>query len=215
MKGASRSSGLSRSTVHYYLNKGDSKKKDKFGKYINSAFVVTFLGGIFISLLTFYCQYKLHQNAQHRLKWEKKLNSMELVLKEFSIEIPKLLSIAIDLREREDWIIKHKGADEKALKNIRYADQRNFYQARDYHDKLRDRYLELPSYESICLRVKVYYKSPEMAAKIDQLLLKLDAMMSYDKCDQLQTTFDEANILYRDIILLMSKQIEEAQNENS
>lgn len=88
-----------------------------------------------------------------------------------------------------------------------YRDGRSFTETRDFWESQRRKFNTLKHPDSLCAKVKVMYRSPELIKTINELDGIMDEYFKTRSEETLIECFNEANIKYQNVIALMGKEL--------
>jgi hypothetical protein len=169
--------------------------------FLNSAFVVTMLGGVLAGLITSCWQSKAAHNAYQRAVLEHQLQDRRSAAKEFADGFGGALYFFNDYLMRRLWIAGHY----QELSHV-YPDGRDFASERAIFEAIESKTYSHPTPESLAQRVAMTFSSERVEHSVHKLLETINKMVVDNDQKALQIDFDIANS-YDDLISDMQQEI--------
>lgn len=181
----------------------------KFDIILNRPFVVTFVSGFILSILSYN-----YQSHQYQIDLQVEQNKLEYAkMQELLTETADKLAIAIplvtDFQKRLFYLKQHAETENPPP----HPDKRSYEETRDFYYATRLKYLESGTYDSVLAEVKALYSDPEVLKQVDVVDTLFDRLMEPDDMDQIREDSNQLRDAYDTLIELMGKELNNVKNE--
>jgi hypothetical protein len=176
-----------------------------FGVFLNSAFVLTIIGGVILSVTSVYLQSKIAASqsiAQHNREIREQKRQ---VLSKFSDDIVRYLDLCLPVRKRAMWLASYQDAPDK-LQQF-YPDGRNFIQTRDQYELDKKALSDMRRSDAICSEVRATFETPNVKSKAAELDAIIGDLFNAKNYDELNSTLYKAEMKYKEVIDTMAEEL--------
>ncbi|WP_309385954.1 hypothetical protein [Cerasicoccus frondis] len=178
----------------------------KFDLILNRPFVVTFLSGFVLSVLSYKFQSDQYhidiQVEQRKLEYAKMQDLLTETADKLAIAIP----LVADFQKRSFYLREHAGKENPPP----FPDKRSYEETRDFYYDTRMKYLESGTYDSVLAEVKAMYESRGVLDQVKVISALFDDMMDPTDMDKLRLDHELLRKEYDKLIYQMG---EELRNE--
>lgn len=171
-------------------------------EYMNSPFVVTFLGGLIIFALTSFWQHLERESTVKREQSERTYDRKYNLLTQFTTEFPRTLLLAKDVQRRALWMRLN-----RLEPDAQYPDKRNFEQTRKKWESDQRELLERESGRLFGIQLGVAFTSSEVRSDAASLNNAWDSLMEAGKRSEVDREADRLEALYLKLVKTMSEEI--------
>ena len=180
-----------------------SKPESKFRETLNSAFTVTFIGGIMVALIGWGLQTMTGHHEKELQEARQERDSKERVAFDFANSFPLTLDLASRMRGRYLWL---KDQETKKTEQ-RYVDGRSFEQTRDYYEKCLDEYLARPPLASSYNQVIAAFTNSMVIGHATNLFTRFNALLLATNRTEVDRKFGECEEEYRELTKYMFQEV--------
>lgn len=189
-----------------FINRSRSAKgsKSRAFEFLNSAFVVTLLGGIAITIVTLLFQHYSAKSAREISYQRQRFQHKENLFVEFSKDFLTSLNLAERYKLREIWLRKNRNKQDKGLVS---PEGRTFEEMRNKYEELLDRYLKVRDSDSFCAQIRATYDSESVIKKVDSLSNNMDKLIGARDNKSVKEMYDKSGMIYQELIIEMGKEL--------
>lgn len=145
--------------------------------FLNSAFMVTVVGGAIVSLVGLIWQANAEAATLERLKREESFQRKSALLTDFSGRFLRSLDLATEMTQRRLWLA-HTGRNGDRTKD-EFPDGRSFEETRDLFEALKADYWKSGATDALCAEVRATFNSEPVMAGSRQLDSIMDSLIEY------------------------------------
>lgn len=168
------------------------KTKTSFSEIVNSPFIVTFLGGLIASLITFSIQHNSAKHDAEALRVKQDYERREKVAYDFADEFPLTLNLADRFMTRQVWLQEH-------TNGVFDEDGRSYSETRDYYETCLNAYLARRPAGSLCSQIAAEFRSADITFFANEVVTNISIMISATNKAQVRQGFQKCNDDYREL----------------
>jgi len=179
------------------------REESKAKAFFNSAFIVTVLGGVLVAFIGWGLQVMTSHHEKEMLEAKQTRESKEKVAFDFANSFPLTLDLASRVRKRSLWL----EAQEKKRTKEPYYDGRSFEETRNYYETCLDQYLARPPLASSYNQVIAVFTNGLVIQYATNLFGSFNILLGATNRDQVDRTFDECDVAYRQLTKYMFEEV--------